>query len=163
MKVNLSKAVALILSGLLIISCGKPASVEDGLLPVSPSDEVEAFFKTYLPSHSGSYDIGFGLGEEMECIVINSISELEGIAPNDAELPSIDFDRHTLIIGRMVKGSPRYTYEGQKISSESGRTVLTVTYKELDGAAPQMITYYNFWGLYDKLQDTEIELNVKID
>lgn len=107
MNENLSKAVALILSGLLIISCGKPASVEDGVLPVSPSDEVEAFFKTYLPSHSGSYDIGFGLGEEMECIVINSISELEGIAPNDAELPSIDFDRHTLIIGRMVKGSPR--------------------------------------------------------
>lgn len=162
MKVNLLKAVALMLSG-LIISCCKPVPVEDCIYPVSPSDEVEAFFTTYLPPIAESHYTGFDLGEKLSCFLINSTSELEEIAPNDVELPSIDFDRYTLIIGRMPKGSTGYTYKGQKISFESGRTVLTVTYEGPDGAVHPTITYYNFWGLYDKLQDTEIELNIKIE
>ncbi len=161
-KIDLLKAIVLILSG-LFISCNKPQPIEDGISPVSPSEEVETFFRTYLPSYDTSLDRGFNLGKETRCLVINNIEKLEEVAPKDAELPVIDFSKHTLIIGRMVKGSPRYMYTGQKISSESGRMILTVTYKEQDGPASQTISYYNFWGLYDKLPGTEVDLNIRID
>ena len=185
MKVNLLKAVALVLSGLLI-SCSKPAPVEDFsclvtvddvietssnignifrsdgyIYPVSPSDEVEAFLMTYLPPETSSFPPGFDFGEKPSCFLINSTSELEEIVLlTKVDIPLIDFDRYTLIVGRFITGSPLYTYKDQKISFKSGRPVLTVTYEGHEGMAPCVMTCYNFWGLYDKLQYTEIELNL---
>lgn len=183
MKVNLLKAVALVLSGLLI-SCCKPAPVEDFsylvtvddvietscnivrsddyIYPVSPSDEVEAFLMTYLPPKTSSFPPGFDFDEKPSCFLINSTSELEEIVLlTKVDIPFIDFDRYTLIVGRFITGAPRYTYKDQKISFKSGRPVLTVTYEEHEGMCPCVMMRYNFWGLYDKLQYTEIELNMR--
>lgn len=136
----------------------------DGVIyPVEASEQVADFFKTYLVGYyTLGDDIGFSLGEKDECIVIDSMDEFKEIAPAGVELPEIDFENNTLIIGCMVAGAPCYSLENQVVYMESDKMTVRVTYSESGGPAPDIMVLYTFWALYDKLPDVEAELDLII-
>ena len=172
MKACLCKMLIL-LSG-LFVSCndmkqsadeGEPSvSVNDGgISSVEASEEVVAFFSEYLSGEYGyGNDIGFPLGEKTECLVIDSMDEFRAVAPAGVELPEIDFDNYTLIIGCMCAGEPSYDFVSQKIHVESDRMILIVEYRYNDGIALAVEVFYTFWGLYPKLPEGEVELDLRV-
>lgn len=133
----------------LFVSCNGIDPTEDaGISPVSASEDVEFFFESYLPSYSFS-DIGFNFGEETECFVINDAVYFKAVAPESVTLPEIDFDKYTLIVGQVVMGNPGYSFVSQSIHTDT----LKVVYKNLGESSPATMTYFYFWGLYDKLPE----------
>lgn len=135
----------------LFASCAEIKPNDDaGIFPVSASEDVESFFESYLPPSDYSYsNTSFNFGEETECFVINDMDDFKAVAPESVTLPEIDFDKYTLIIGQVVMGNPGYRFVSQSIHTDT----LKVVYKKLGGASPAMMTYFYFWGLYDKLQN----------
>ena len=135
----------------LFASCAEIKPNDDaGIFPVSASEDVESFFESYLPPSDYSYsNTSFNFGEETECFVINDVDDFKAVAPESVTLPEIDFDKYTLIIGQVVMGSPGYRFVSQSIHTDT----LKVVYKNLGGASPAIMTYFYFWGLYDKLQN----------
>ena len=135
----------------LFASCAEIKPNDDaGIFPVSASEDVESFFESYLPPSDYSYsNTSFNFGEETECFVINDVDDFKAVAPESVTLPEIDFDKYTLIIGQVVMGNPGYRFVSQSIHTDT----LKVVYKKLGGASPAMMTYFYFWGLYDKLQN----------
>ena len=132
--------------------------------PVTASADVSAFFKTYLPSSSSSHpEPEFNFSEiddrDIECFVINSMEEFEAVAPPSVELPVIDFDKYTLIIGQHWMGHPGYSFEKQVVDTESDKMTLNLVYKQLKGGTPAIMTIFYFWGLYDKLPEKTLTVN----
>lgn len=102
---------ALLLLGGFVACNDSEESEYIGTPPVTASADVSAFFKTYLPSSSSSHpEPEFNFSEiddrDIECFVINSMEEFEAVAPPSVELPVIDFDKYTLIIGQHWWGHP---------------------------------------------------------
>lgn len=172
MKAHLFKLL-IFLSG-LVVSCNdlKPtvedvnqsvAIGEDGCVtPVNAPEEVQAFFNERISGEYGyGYDIGFSLGDRTKCVVIDNMDEFRDIAPVGIDLPKIDFDKHTLIIGCVILGGYIYDFISQKIYSESDRIILSLEFNYIDGISLDEDVFYAFWGLYPKLPDREIELDVK--
>ena len=100
----LTLTAALLLLGGFVACNDSEESEYIGTPPVTASADVSAFFKTYLPSSSSSHpEPEFNFSEiddrDIECFVINSMEEFEAVAPPSVELPVIDFDKYTLIIG----------------------------------------------------------------
>ena len=126
---------------------------------VAPSD-VTAYFDANLPNMSEDSDTGFSLAEETGCVIIRSIEDLMAIAPESDELPDIDFTCHTLIIGRMVSDFHNLVMRSQYVGIDEGRMVLTVTYTKDVSISSESKTYYNFWGLYEKLPEGDVELKI---
>ena len=113
-----------------------------GTPPVTPSQEVTDFFDAHLSGHSSDFNFSHIDCYETECFLINTVAELKEIIPEPIELPDIDFAKYSAV--------------------ETGTDVLTLNliYRVLDGAAPAMITPYYFWGLYDKLPEYEVNVNI---
>ena len=135
----------------LFASCAEIKPNDDaGILPVTAPEDVESFFESYLPPSDYSYsNTSFNFGEETECFVINDMDDFKAVAPESVTLPEIDFNKYTLIIGQVVMGNPGYRFVSQSIHTDT----LKVVYKNLGGGSPAMMTYFYFWGLYDKLQN----------
>lgn len=162
MKLLLLKTLAFVTMFLTFASCNDLQKDEEpeGITPVTASEEVSSFFKRYLTGNSFGRT-GFNLGEKTECFVINNIDEFKDVAPPAAELPSIDFDKYTLVIGQVEKECPRYILSKQYIETEYNKTIINIVFKTMKGGVyPDMLVFYYFWGLYDKLPDSEISLNI---
>lgn len=146
-----------------LLSCNKSDDYDGGIMPVTASDEVASFFNEHLPEESEHY-IGytdFALGDETGHFVINSEDEFRELLCSDIELPAIDFEKYTLLIGRVVNGRPSLRYKNQKVYIEDNIVTFRVTFEEITtGIFPACIAYYNFWGLYDKLPEGNIEFDV---
>lgn len=137
-----------------------------GTPPVTAPADVSAFFKTYLPPSSSSHpepEFNFSKidDRDIECFVINNMEEFEAVAPPAVELPVIDFDNYTLIIGQHWMGDPGYSFEKQAVDtdSESDKMTLNLVYKRLGGAHPSSMTNFYFWGLYTKLPEKTLTVN----
>lgn len=157
--------VALLLLGGSLVACDDSKEPEVvGTPPVAASEEVTAFFKTHLPKSSYNHsEVGFNFseihGKETECFLINSTEEFEAVAPPSVELPVIDFDKYTLIIGQHWMGHPGYSFEKQVVDTESDKMTLNLVYKQLKGGTPAIMTIFYFWGLYDKLPEKTLTVN----
>lgn len=88
--------------------------------------------------------------------VINSRQELADIYFGEKELPAIDFDKYTLIIGQhMMPCLGFYITKKELVPNEDGLQ-LTI-YARNDGEILSlMIQRLFFWGLYPKLSQTTI-------
>lgn len=148
----------------MVIACNKQKQPEvDGIPPAAAPKEVTDFFNTYLPESSGSLsECQFNFVDEECCYLINDIEELEAIAPPSAELPSVDFDKFSLIIGYHCFGYPRFVLENQAIEDTGNEIKLNLVFRDLGGASPTAVTFFYFWGLYDKIQDKPLNPYVKI-
>ena len=141
----LTLTAALLLLGGFVACNDSEESEYIGTPPVTASADVSAFFKTYLPSSSSSHpepEFNFSKidDRDIECFVINSMEEFEAVAPPSVELPVIDFDKYTLIIGQHWM-------------------TLNLVYKQLKGGTPAIMTIFYFWGLYDKLPEKTLTVN----
>ncbi len=144
-----------------------------GTTPVPNEDipsDVAAFFKEHLPSTDRSLlsPVEFSFGDIVDneglprlvCLTINDMDEFEAIAPPDVELPDIDFGAYTLIIGQHRMGDPGYILEKQGIDTTSDVMTLNLVYKHLQGGSAQIITTFYYWGLYSKLPQKTINVEI---
>ncbi len=141
-----------------------------GIQPISLADELgtelgeelNVFFERYLPPISGgssSFRCFFTEYSGVNLLIINSFDELRAHMLASIEPPAIDFDKYTLIIGRTMVTAPGCYVADQNIivDSENLKLNLIVEQPEIWDA----ITALQFhWGLYPKLPEMPIEVNV---
>ena len=150
----------LIITFSCLLSCNKSDQRDEGIMPVTASEDVVNFFNEHLPAMS-EQQVGLTLGDKTEFFVVNCEVEFRELLCSDIELPAIDFEKYTLLIGRVVNGRPSLRYKNQKVYIEDNIVTFRVTFEEMTtGVFPQCIAYYNFWGLYDKLPEGNIEFDV---
>lgn len=150
----------LIITFSCFFSCNKSDYRDEGIMPVTASEDVVNFFNEHLPARS-EQQVGLTLGDKTEFFVVNCEVEFRELLCSDIELPAIDFEKYTLLIGRVVNGRPSLRYKNQKVYIEDNIITFRVTFEEITtGIFPACIAYYNFWGLYDKLPEGNIEFDV---
>lgn len=92
------------------------------------------------------------------CFLVTSVKELESLYAGDKELPEIDFDECSLLIG-MKKIAAGYVVENRTVEVTDESIIVTLTLKNEvpDGAGVigAMLPYY-FWGLYEKLPNKNV-------
>ena len=101
---------------------------------------------------------------ESECFLINSKSEFKAVVTDGVEvpLPDIDFKKYSLIIGKCTLGDPGYVLDEQAVHTEGDHMKLQLQYRRLDGFFPCVVTDFYFWGLYQKLPDLPLEVDLDI-
>lgn len=168
MGVKLNILVFFLLAMSVFVSCSVPDVPDDGVIsPVSAPDNVSAFFEEHLPDHSqslGRADFKFSDREfsESECFLVNSKSEFKDVVADGVKVPDIDFKRYSLIIGQCVLGDPGYVLEKQVVYPGENDMELRLVYRTLDGVSPGVATNFYFWGLYPKLPDIPLEVEMDI-
>ncbi len=177
----MKKIFTLLLAGALIsvlaVACdneggsGQRELNENEIQLVQASNEVTEFFDENLSqiAHAifDEYDEEYEVWKIRRpfvdsCVMINSVSEYRQIdfrgepAP---ELPAIDFDSHTLVIGQYAIPQGGYTPVSQSIDTESDvmelKLVLENTHKGLTAEF-----YPSCWGVYPKLPQKPIIMDV---
>lgn len=155
----------------VVIGCEKqnektpeiPEIPEDvGILPISESDmpeEVADFFNKYLPEVSGYHSEYFFIEDrENRCLMINSIDELKMIMYSSVELPAINFDDYTLVIGQYFVGGTGYVNKHNIVIAEDGID-LNLSIEKPDGSYAVICPAF-YWGLYPKLSRGFINVNL---
>lgn len=139
-----------------------------GVTPVEVSDEVTTFFDENLWQIVGAIPFSEqGWGEPPvkpdQCLMFNSIEEFQRIDfPKEvyAKLPDIDFDSHTLIIGKHGSWHGGIYLRRQAIVVEPETIIMNIWLGEREGIHPQVASAKFFWGLYEKLPKFPIHVDV---
>ena len=133
------------------------------ILPVSDVDEsVTAFCNQML----GDGILGFVPGEAFAdtCICLNSNEEMAAFftAPWPLALPTIDFDKYTLVVGQRSDLWPYCRITSNQIREEQGKLViyLIVTDYSNKSTATYDPSFLCFWGLYPKLEQKVTSISV---
>ena len=135
---------------------------EEEVYPASQNNEVTAFFAKHLPTPTGSEKSElFFVGDEKNdiFITINSTDELKrNMSASSIELPDIDFNAYTLIIGQHQMGYSSFV-AGQCMTVESKKMKLLIITEHPENAYAAMGTMY-YWGLYPKLPKKSIHIQI---
>ena len=138
-------------------------------------DAIAAFFDEELPerhndhepygySTSFFYDYSIDLKIRIVCDenvvrLINSNQELADIYQGENELPEIDFDKYTLIIGHQaLPGLGFYLTKKELVESTEGLVMNLYTRNDREIIATALQHLY-FWGLYPKLSQKTVSVN----
>ena len=163
-----------ILAG-MFVSCSsgddniiQPTNVADGPIAGFFNAELPELNKSsdyYRVSKSFFYDpdsYGGTVIEENRACIINSRQELADIYLGDKELPEIDFDKYTLVIGQQIMPVLGF-YVVKKELTESGEGLVLKMYARNDGEdlATALQNLY-FWELYPKLAQKTISVSVSM-
>ena len=94
------------------------------------------------------------------CVMINSAEEFLQIDFINAplELPVIDFDAYTLVIGQYVAVNSAYNLVSQGVVVETDEILMNVLIKRTQDKAFEVIDVKNFWGMYPKLPQVPISV-----
>lgn len=123
-------------------------------------DKVSEFFKAELPEYNRSESF-FNNSNENICFVINSKKELQDVYFGNRELPEIDFQKYTLIIGQEILSSSYHPILRQELVSDDGKLILYIYTKgNPEGMYYSMIQYLNYWGVYPKFESKEVTIKV---
>ena len=143
-------------------------------LPSNWTDEaIEDFFNTELPvthhsleyftSHSFFCEDKSGMKsaikENIVC-VINSRQELAEIYLGEKEIPEIDFEKNTLIIGQQIMPSLGFYVAKKELLADDDGLVLTLYAKNDLVNLPLALMNLYYWELYPKLSQKNISVNV---
>ncbi len=143
-------------------------------LPSNWTDEaIEDFFNTelrithdsfeYLDSHSffceDKSGIKSAIKEDIVC-VINSRQELEEIYLGEKEIPEIDFEKNTLIIGQQIMPCLGFYVAKKELLADDDGLVLTLYAKNDLVNLPLALMNLYYWELYPKLSQKTISVNV---
>lgn len=144
----------------------QPVGIENGA--------ITAFFSTELPELNHSSD-GYhtsksffynpttygGMAIEKNMIfLINSRKELADIYLGEKELPNIDFDRYTLIIGQQMMPYWGFYIVKKELEANDKGLRLTIYARNEGEVLPTAIQHLYFWNLYPKLSEKTIIVNV---
>ena len=148
-----TKAKTTILTSLLLLGvwgCNESNDDEYGFkAPVA--EEIISFFNDALPQDESSNCFFTTLDPLKDtCYVINSHKELDELYSGEKNLPIIDFDKYTLILGKTME-SAGYAIEGHNIEITDNLLIITLTIKQLEGSYTQQFVPCYYWGLYKKL------------
>ena len=161
----------------------------DGIQPVVLADELgdelgeelTAFFEENLRFIAGALFYEFheslGTGNKLvylphvdTCVMINSVEDFRAIDftiyENNGmtfELPPIDFDAYTLIIGQWVAMHGGIRLFEQAITVEPELTIMNLVIgvkRNENMSYTQALEVDPFWGLYPKLTSEPIQVNV---
>jgi len=95
------------------------------------------------------------------CFLINNIFEFQQACVCTDDLPEIDFDKFTLIIGKKYYGWSAMWFVDQKIIEDSALTLVVQKYYSPNGfdGAPAK----NHWGIYPKLPNKPFYVEYKYE
>ena len=131
---------------------------------VIESKEITSFFESTLLNGEDILQYSFPslYSQRDTCYMVNSRAELKDLYAGDKELPQIDFDKCTLVIGK-VSAVAGYSLRDQTIDVTDDSIVVTLTLKGPgDGfALLQFGVPYYFWGLYEKLPQKNVVITIK--
>ena len=176
-------AIALMMATAMIVGCSSDEDEDDNIddniiMPVNVADgPVAEFFKTELPERDSSSDDyrqtksfffdpetlgGVGISENF-FYVINSRQELANIYLGDKELPEIDFDKYTLIVGQQIMPFLGFYVGKKELVADNDRLVFNL-YARHDSNDDSLLSlalqHLYFWAVYPKLSQKTIEVNV---
>ena len=127
----------------------------NAIQPVSLTDgDIVDFFNI----DGKKFSIPFFMDDDFEnrVYIINSRQELADVYWGDKELPAIDFDKYTLIIGQQKMPCLGFYITKKELVPDENGLQLTI-YARNDGEILSlMIQRLYFWGLYPKLSQTTI-------
>ena len=163
MKATILKlSVFLLTSAIIVIGCKKPTEPEEEEIVIEIID-ADTFFEKYLPvpalPRSKIFFVNYHQYDNV-CVIINSIDELiENISSSPVkELPDIDFNSHTLIIGQEGAPASYYYIVKQNIVVDSEKIELNIIAHPTDGQYAGGSTLY-YWGIYPKLPQKSVNIN----
>ena len=156
--------------GLLVVSCSSDEETEGVLVPEAEiSEEVSNFFNDEFPSISNTYLESFFLHEDRSAMyVINDQEQLLRIYHGDGKLPEIDFQKYSLVIGKeliIMKIGEKYPVKlNNKSLYRNGEYYSLNLY--CDYVIPEVTInayrYIYYWGIYPKIKDNKISVNIKM-
>ena len=148
---------------------------EDNTVPQINKENgtVEDFFNTELPVAHDSFEysnshsffceeksgIKSAIKEDIVC-VINSRQELEEIYLGEKEIPEIDFEKNTLIIGQQIMPCHGFYVAKKELLEGDDGLVLTLYAKNDLVNLPQALMNLYYWEFYPKLSQKTISVNV---
>jgi hypothetical protein len=134
------------------MSCGedkKDDFIERTITPVFINEEITSFFEKHLPSPALIRSNCFFFDNEDDTYyLINSMKQFRQLT-YCSELPEIDFNSYSLIVGQKKVPNSFYTILEQKIV-ESSELELNLVLDLGENHYPAFSTLY-FWGIYPKL------------
>ena len=139
-------------------------TVSEVISSVLADESINAFFEKYLPSLSGAEPECFFAGineKENKCVIINSMDELKKhFLCSSNLLPAIDFNSYTLIIGQYYH-MPSFGYHVVEQYLMRGVTNLELN---INVEGPEyglgVLTTLYYWGIYPKVQNKTINVNI---
>lgn len=123
-------------------------------------DDLYDFFNKELPYTSASTKKNaFRLDNQSEkCYFVNNYDEFRAIYKGDEALPVIDFDIYTLVLGQVFSTNIYDSLDKQVFYEKDGKYILDLFFSS-EIILPELV-YYNYWGLYPKLSNKEIKVNI---
>ena len=142
----------------------KGVSVEN----VTPSKEVSDFFdREWTHLGDGSPESFFKNNNQNIYAMVNSEEEFCELYQGDNEIPYIDFNQYTLVVGKKKyytsEGEKNPThFEGQKLYQMEGKYVLDLSCRyNVPGVSFYSDRFICYWGLYPKLLPQDITVNIQ--
>jgi len=115
------------------------------------------FYNEELPIGRRSESF-FVESDKDECYVINSIQELQFVYHGEKELPELDFDQYTLVIGQKVMPKVFYPVLSQKLEFRNGQCELSLHVPAINDKNTTSLPFY-FWAIYPKFNTRVISFS----
>ena len=128
----------------------QPISLKEG--------DVVDFFNSVFP---GSFFIDNqyeDLGNHV--YVINSRQELDDVYFGEKELPAIDFDKYTLVIGQLLMPYPGFYFVKKELEPSENGLQLTIYVRNDGEILSAVLKHLYFWEIYPKQSQKTISVNV---
>ena len=121
---------------------------ESGICTKQEDCMILDFFNYQLPIGKSSNSF-FIDSDKNECYVINSLEELKSIYKGNVEIPEIDFERYTLVIGQEILSDFNYPVYKQDLMFSDHKCHLTLYVPDFD-LENNTTQYFYYWALYPK-------------
>ena len=171
----MKKLWILAIASVCLLSCSSSDdydSASEELITMVAADDaqresVEEFFNAEFRNISRPTGF-FGNQSEPECkgYIVNNYADLKALYSGSRELPDIDFDKYTLIIGvtALPTSSHSLTFKRQELVRTDVGLVNTIYFEaDRDLFYPAIVGYWYYWGLYPKMDDRSFNTIVCIN
>ena len=117
---------------------------------------ISSFFNKELPVWRPS-DSFFVDSDQDECYVINSLDELKVVYSGDKEIPNIDFNQYTLVMGQIIEPDFYYPAYKQELMFTDHKCHLTFYVPDF-GPGYTAVPHFYYWALYPKFSTEGISV-----
>ena len=151
---------------LTMASCQKDENDSENGGGITRTEDSGAFIDSasvnLKPILSGScYSTEFGPHELRDtCFQVNNSEAIEPKCFGDQEIPEIDFEKQTLLVGKVWAPCLGCMLEEQSVNVTDDFVIVNLVISEPITALTELEAIY-FWGIYDKLPDEKIVLKKK--
>lgn len=133
------------------------------LTPIEDKDiegyeNLSKFFGSEMPIgvRSNSFFVN---SDQDEFSVINSLTELKGIYRGNQDIPNIDFEHYTLVLGQMFKPGACYPVLRQNLEFLNNSCQQNLYVPNLEGRYTMNAPIY-YWALYPKFRTNGANTNI---